>query len=60
MVSKKSLSMRLKIHRTAAVTPSLANAPKLKAPTRLKSGLATMSVGMIACPGRNPAFLPHA
>ncbi len=40
MVSKKSLSMRLKIHRTAAVTPSLAKAPMSNAPTRLKSGVA--------------------
>ncbi len=48
MVSKKSLSMRLKIHRTAAVTPSLPKAPKSNAPTRLKSGRASTSLGMTA------------
>ena len=39
MVSKKSLSMRLKIQRIAAVTPSLLKAPKSNWPRRLKSGV---------------------
>ena len=53
MVSKKSDSMRLKIHRMAAVTPSLLKAPKSNWPSRLKSGLATILLGMTAMPCAN-------
>ena len=56
MVSKKSLSMRLKIQRIAAATPSLENAPKSKAPTRLKSGQPNTFVGMTAVASPNGAL----
>ena len=53
MVSKKSDSMRLKIQRIAAVTPSLLKAPKLNWPRRLKSGVATILLGITAMPWAN-------
>src|SRR4029450_5760466 len=46
MVSKKSLSMRVKMNSTATMIPTWAKLPpRLKAPSRLKSGEPTMPLG---------------